>query len=263
MYHIKEFAAMTGLPPSKIRFYEKHGLLEMRRDENGYRVFSPDDAFRSNAFRVLMQYGFSVREAARMMDAEQGTDEFRRSLDERRMTLQREADLLRYRLEKLDSALDLIGGDPAPFMTVNAPGQLFVRASYGRDFSVAVENEREIAFFYELLSVTSCARIITKADLEDGGDTVDPSYVISMPEHESYRLLGQDLPGVEHLSLGRCVRFRRRTTRAESVRKETFTDLFAYLDERGLEIRGDIILFPTFLNLDDEGNDIETLLVPV
>src|SRR5699024_3023552 len=72
MYRIKEFAAMTGLPPSKIRFYEKHGLLSARREENGYRVFSPEDAFRSNAFRVLLQYGFTVEQAVSMLDAEQG-----------------------------------------------------------------------------------------------------------------------------------------------------------------------------------------------
>ena len=74
MYRIKEFAAMTGLPPSKIRFYEKHGLLATRREENGYRVFSPEDAFRANAFRVLLQYGFTVEQAVAMLDAEQGTD---------------------------------------------------------------------------------------------------------------------------------------------------------------------------------------------
>lgn len=41
---------MTGLPP-RIRFYEKHGLLATRREENGYRVFSPEDAFRANGGR--------------------------------------------------------------------------------------------------------------------------------------------------------------------------------------------------------------------
>lgn len=82
MYRIKEFAAMTGLPPSKIRFYEKHGLLATRREENGYRVFSPEDAFRANAFRVLLQYGFTVEQAVAMLDAEQGTEEFKRSLED-------------------------------------------------------------------------------------------------------------------------------------------------------------------------------------
>ena len=98
MYRIKEFAAMTGLPPSKIRFYEKHGLLATRREENGYRVFSPEDAFRANAFRVLLQYGFTVEQAVAMLDAEQGTEEFKRSLEDQQAKLRREAYLLRYRL---------------------------------------------------------------------------------------------------------------------------------------------------------------------
>ena len=100
MYRIKEFAAMTGLPPSKIRFYEKHGLLATRREENGYRVFSPEDAFRANAFRVLLQYGFTVEQAVAMLDAEQGTEEFKRSLEDQQAKLRREADLLRYRLAR-------------------------------------------------------------------------------------------------------------------------------------------------------------------
>ena len=52
-------------------------------------------------------------------------------------------------------------------------------------------------------------------------------------------------------------------TRAESVRKEAFADLMAYLDDHGYTLRGDIILFPTFLNLDGNGSDVETLFVPV
>ena len=40
MYRMKEFSAMTGLPQSKIRFYEKHGLILSDRQENGYRVFT-------------------------------------------------------------------------------------------------------------------------------------------------------------------------------------------------------------------------------
>ncbi|MEG2934792.1 MAG: MerR family transcriptional regulator [Gordonibacter sp.] len=264
MYRIKEFAAMTGLPPSKIRFYEKHGLLATRREENGYRVFSPEDAFRSNAFRVLLQYGFTVEQAVSMLDAEQGDDEFRRSLLDQQARLLHEADLLRYRLAKIGSALELIeNGSQAAFILVDAPDQVYVSASIGRDFSVSVDNKREIAQFYDLLSITSCARIIAKRDLELPGNTLDPSYIIAMPERESHRLEGIDARRIGKLCLGKCVRFRRRVTRAESVCKETFADLFAYLDDHGYALRGDVILFPSFLNLDGNGSDIETLFVPV
>lgn len=264
MYRIKEFAAMTGLPPSKIRFYEKHGLLTTNRQENGYRAFSADDAFRSNAFRVLLQYGFTVEQAVSMLDDEQGTDDFKRSLEAQQVKLSHEADLLRYRLAKIESAIELINGEGwAAYTLMDVPDQLYVNASIGRDFSVSVDNEREIALFYELLSITSCARIIAKQDFQQESDTIDPSYVISMPESEEHRLEGLDLSRIKHLCLGKCIRFRRRVTRSESVCKDTFADLFVYLNDHGYELRGDIILFPSFLNLDGNGSDVETLFVPV
>ncbi len=264
MYTIREFAAMTGMPASKVRFYEKRGLFATKRQENGYREFEPEDAFRSNAFRTLLQYGFTIDEAIEMIDAKQGTERFRASLEQQHDKLSREADLLQYRLKKLESALALIeGGGEPDFTLMDAPDQLYVRASHGRDFAVSVENERELALFYDLLSITSCARIIGKADFENDAETVEPSYVNVIPLSEANRLGAHEPDHVVRLCLGKCVRFRRRVTRAESVRKEAFADLFAYLGDHGYELRGDIILYPSFLNLDGQGSDIETLFAPV
>ena len=59
-YRIGEFSAMTGMSASRIRFYEKEGLFGGAKEENGYRYFTPQDAFRANAFRMLL-----ARRAAR------------------------------------------------------------------------------------------------------------------------------------------------------------------------------------------------------
>ncbi len=263
-YKIGEFAAMTGMTPSKVRFYEKQGLFPVRRQENGYRYFTPQDAFRSNAFRMLLQYGFTVEQAIEMLDAEQASGQFAHSLMEQRERLRRQADLLRYRQKRIESALDLINHRHSQmFVVVDIDDQLYVRASHGSDFSVSVEYEREIALFYELLSVTSCARIIARTDFESDASTINPSYVITMPIHEEYRLEGCDMGNVGHLAMGKCLRFRRCLTRDESVRKETFDDMFEYLSEHGYRLRGDILLLPAFLNLDGKGSDVETLLAPI
>lgn len=263
-YKIGEFAAMTGMTPSKVRFYEKAGLFPVRRKENGYRYFTSQDAFRANAFRMLLQYGFTVEQAVEMLDAEQGSDRFAHSLFEQRERLQRQADLLRYRQARIESALDLINHRHGrTFEVVDVDDQLYVCASQGSDFSVSVGNEREIALFYDLLSVTNCARIIAKADFENDAATIDPSYVITMPIHEEHRLEGCDMRNIHRLTMGKCLRFRRCLTRDESVRKETFDDMFAYLSSHGYRLRGDILLLPAFLNLDGKGSDVETLLAPI
>lgn len=264
MYRMKEFAAMTGLPQSKVRFYEKHGLVLSDREENGYRVFTPEDAFKSNAFRVLLQYGFSIDEAVAMLDAKQGTETFEHSLLDQQDRLKREADLIAYRLRRLDSTLGAIRSEPRlEFELVDADDQVYINSSHGRDFRVSLENEKTISQYYNLLSITSCARIIKKDDLLDNRPTVNPDYVMTMPEHESYRLDDDARKQVKRLCLGKCIRFRRQATRTESVRKETFADLFEYLDAHGYRVRNDIMLFPSFLNLDGLGSDIETLYVPV
>lgn len=255
---------MTGLPQSKIRFYEKHGLVLSDRQENGYRVFTPEDAFRSNAFRVLLQYGFGIDEAVAMLDAKQGTEDFKASLLGQQEKLRREADQIAYRLRRLESTLGAIDSQPGlEFELVDAHDQLFVNSSHGRDFSVALENERTIAEFYDLLSITSCVRVIKKADLLDDQPAVSPDYGLAMAEHEQHRLSPEALGQTKRLCLGKCIRFRRRATRTESVQKETFAGLFAYLDDHGYELRGDVVLFPSFLNLDGQGSDIETLYVPI
>ena len=108
-YKIGEFAAMTGMSPSKVRFYEKAGLFcANEREENGYRVFTPQDAFRANAFRVLLQYGFTVEHAIEMLDAKQDSAEFEGSLRSQREILQRQIDLLNYRLRRISGALEAL-----------------------------------------------------------------------------------------------------------------------------------------------------------
>lgn len=264
MYRMKQFSAMTGMTQSKIRFYERHGLVLSDRTENGYRVFTPEDAFRSNAFRVLLQYGFSVDEAVGMLDAKQDTPTFREALQDQQERLTRERDLLNYRLKRIDTILEFISSDEElSFKVANGPTQLYINASYGRDFSVSEENAPILANFYELLSVTSCARIIHKDDLLDSGPTVDPDYINTINIRESHFLNEHSRKHVKRLELGTCVRFGRKVTREESVQKETFSDLLAYLDDNDLAIRDDILLLPSFLNLDGEGSDIEVLYVPV
>lgn len=265
MYRISEFSAMTGLSPSKIRFYEKHGLFVSKRQENNYRVYTPEDAFRANAFRVLLQYGFTVEQAVEMLDAKQGDSEFQNSLEGQHEDLLRQIDLLNYRRARIESALDLIKSKPSKnFDIVDISDQLYVAASSGADFSISVENEKEIAFFYDLLSVTNCARIIRKDDFKDDRDTIDPSYVVCMPIHEKYRLATDlDKDKIQLLTMGKCLRFTRYLTRTESIKKENFDDMFHYLEDHGYHLRGDSLLLPAFLNLDGKGSDIETLLVPI
>ena len=264
MYRMKQFSAMTGMTQSKIRFYEKQGLVLSQRMENGYRVFTPEDAFRSNAFRMLIQYGFSISEAIEIIDAKQDTPHFRETLQMQQERLARERDLLDCRQRRIQTILKFISSEEElNFKIVDGPTHLYINASHGRNFSVSEKNAPVLAEFYELLNVTACARIIRKDNLLDESDRVDPSYITTINERESHFLSDYSKRRATRLEIGKCVQFGRRITREESVRKETFSDLFAFLDVQGFAIRDDILVLPSFLNLDGEGSDIEVLYVPI
>ena len=263
-YRISEFAVMVGLSQSKVRYYEKFGLFRVKRQENGYRYYTPEDAFRVNAFRTLVQYGFTVEQAIRMLDEKQSGEAFLDSLENQKIELKRLSYQIHYRQMRLNYILDLIKSEPGErFEITDMEDQIYVRASVGRDFTVSAENETELAEFVDLLTITSYARIIRRSDFENEMDYVDPSYIMAMPERERFRLKNPGSPRIRYMKMGKCLRYQRRKTREESVRKEAFDPMFAWLKDHGYRMRGDILLFPAFLNLDGKGSDWETLLVPI
>lgn len=62
----KEAAEQLGVTPRILRHYEKQGLLEVGRSENGYRVYGPADLRRAARVRDYIGAGFSTREIRAM-----------------------------------------------------------------------------------------------------------------------------------------------------------------------------------------------------
>lgn len=68
-YKIKEVSEITNISQSKIRYYEKEGLLpEFKRDKNNIRVFSEKDIELLNLIRCLRNIGMSVKEIRTNLD---------------------------------------------------------------------------------------------------------------------------------------------------------------------------------------------------
>jgi len=264
MYKISEFAKMTGLSQSKIRFYEKNKLLHVRKDVNGYRYFTRWDAFRLNAFRILLQYGFTVENATNMLDERQSGDLFINSLENKKNELLKQIEIMNCRVNKLDRVITLLKeGCENNFKIVNMEDYLYVLASNGIDFSISVKNEKTIAQFGELLSVTSYARIIMMDELLGDNEVINPSYTFAMPMSKEPFLGQYDKSQVNLLKLGKCIQYYRKETRKSSERVESFNELFHFMKINNYSINGNIILLPTFLNLDENGCDIEVLYIPI
>lgn len=65
---IGELSKMTGIAPSRIRFYEAQGLLPRPvRQENGYRAYSTDAATLLNIIDNAQRTGFTLEQIRRFL----------------------------------------------------------------------------------------------------------------------------------------------------------------------------------------------------
>ncbi|MEU6967636.1 MerR family transcriptional regulator [Kitasatospora aureofaciens] len=75
---IGELAAQAGVSRDTVRFYEKIGLLEGRRQSNGYRDFPPETVTWLHYVRTAQTLGFTLAEIARhgaqLRDAPDGAE---------------------------------------------------------------------------------------------------------------------------------------------------------------------------------------------
>lgn len=114
---IKEIEQLTGLPRANVRYYEAEGLVVPARQENGYRVYSREDAEALQKIRLLRCLDISIDEVRAIQSGTASMEEaLRKSLEtqeEKQLQLQRTRELTRQMLdaqvtfETLDAALYL------------------------------------------------------------------------------------------------------------------------------------------------------------
>ena len=61
---VSDVAVASGIAPSAVRFYEKHGLITAQRTSGDQRRFDETAACRVKVARVAQRVGLSVREIA-------------------------------------------------------------------------------------------------------------------------------------------------------------------------------------------------------
>lgn len=81
MYLISELAAKAGISRTTLLYYEKLGLINGQRLDNGYRYYSENDLQRLLLIQQLQSAGLSLKECEQCLDAK-----LSRSLLENRLT---------------------------------------------------------------------------------------------------------------------------------------------------------------------------------
>jgi DNA-binding transcriptional MerR regulator len=72
MLTIQEATEVSGLTAHTLRYYERAGLLEPHRADNGHRRFTDDDLQRVHFVQKLRATGMPIRDVRRYFAAEPG-----------------------------------------------------------------------------------------------------------------------------------------------------------------------------------------------
>lgn len=92
-YKISEISKLYGIGVDSLRYYERLGILQPKRDVNGYRLYSLKDVYKLNLIRDLRQLDFSMAQIKEYLD--------KQSVDNTLELLEQERGLLRQRAREL------------------------------------------------------------------------------------------------------------------------------------------------------------------
>ena len=67
-YKINEIAKLYGIGVDSLRYYERLGILQPRRDTNGYRLYPLKEMYKLNMIRDLRQLHFSMAQIKEYLD---------------------------------------------------------------------------------------------------------------------------------------------------------------------------------------------------
>ncbi len=105
-YTVGQAAAMLGVAPSTLRYYESQGLLpSLKRTDSGRRVFSDTDIEACRIIECLKQSGLSLTDVKRFMDM---TVEGDASLADRLALFQARRESLTREIEDMQRVLNVL-----------------------------------------------------------------------------------------------------------------------------------------------------------
>lgn len=142
---IKEIEHLTGMARANIRYYESEGMICPQRRENGYRVYSEEDAAALMKIKLLRSLGISIEDLKALQSGAQTMDTaLRQSLDRQKekqiragraieITQRMLAEGVDYGMLNADDYLQQLEGESVPEKDAVQPLNLPWRRFFARD----------------------------------------------------------------------------------------------------------------------------------
>lgn len=107
-YKINEISKLYGIGIDSLRYYEKLGILNPRRDANGYRLYDLKELYKLNMLRDLRNLNFSMKQIKDYLDHQSIQNTLNLLKDEQKIieenlkTLKKRKEILKERIQEIE-----------------------------------------------------------------------------------------------------------------------------------------------------------------
>ncbi len=105
MYRISELAKKLNINSDTIRYYEKMNLIEPKREENGYRIYTNEDYLKLEEILFIKELGYTLTEISTYFDdiksGKLTESKIMKYLDEKLESLNKEKNDIEIKIEKI------------------------------------------------------------------------------------------------------------------------------------------------------------------
>jgi MerR family Zn(II)-responsive transcriptional regulator of zntA len=106
MYRISELAKKLNINSDTIRYYEKMNLIEPKREENGYRIYTNEDYLKLEEILFIKELGYTLTEISTYFDdiksGKLTESKIMKYLDEKLESLIKEKNDIEIKIEKIN-----------------------------------------------------------------------------------------------------------------------------------------------------------------
>lgn len=270
-YKIGDLSNLLNVSTNTVRRYEEMGYISSERnEETGYRYYSEDEITKFMNARLLRKYGFNHTEISRMMNYD--IHELKLSFEERMKKMDEEIEYmknLRHRLKDDIGLMDRIDIFQKPDYIKDCMPFLYVL--YQRGDRILKEKKRleTVQDFLNRSPELQRIYIIRKADVDNDNIVLNMGWAVKTMDQERFHIKENDYTE-KYESTKSLLRLAKLPVNTDEVsrcgssgiRDILLKEPFAYMEENGLKVNGDIIGIAIAIVIED-GKEMQYILLSI
>lgn len=230
---VNEFSKKVGIPASKIRYYDRLGLIKGSRKENNYRDFENEDVLEVYQTQLLRSYGIGLDELRVQKNADiEGVGEFLEENIDRTIRKIRKQELMLIRLRTMKSFHELFYDNLACIHNRFLSSHYRID-TFGKDVCTKDEELDDIRTLADNMPYSFVSVHVTKESLMSGKNDLDVRLGVGILKEIS-DTLGLSLSNVKLYDNGNIIEQLLEVKDPFSIKREDLYPLISKMEEMNL-----------------------------